>query len=223
MTDESASPAPQPPQPAQPPRPPTNAAIAEPAPKRPTWALVIGIIAIVIALLGIVMYGLCTPVATVISSASGAAIEGAMEQDPNMAPTAAQLRVSREYAPLTIGNACMIAALGVVLLIGGIGLVRTRPWARATMLWWAVLRIIAIIPGSIIGYYVQMKTFVAMDEAVKANGGPMPGMYSIFTSPALVVAMVGFGALFAMALPVFTLIWFNRPVIREQCAGWSNS
>lgn len=192
------------------------------SPTRPTWATVIGIIAIVVASLGLASYGLCAPAGTGVSYLLAARFEKLAEQQPQVAPQAAQLRATVDSAPLSLANSCVLAMLGVLLLVGAIGLLRMRPWARRALLWWAALRIILLVPSSIIGWIVQTETSRAMEEAARSAGGASPGggFYVIFSSPAWALATVIFGALFALALPVFTLVWFNRMSIREQIRSW---
>jgi hypothetical protein len=111
-----------------------------------------------------------------------------------------------------IANQVLGFALSVLLLAAGIGLAARRRWAPPAMLIWAVLAIVAALFGTIIGYQVQQEQ---MEELQNQGAGAAPAWISS-TMPLFMLL----GMLWALALPVFMLIWLRRPVIRAETATW---
>ena len=109
-----------------------------------------------------------------------------------------------------------------MLLVGGIALARRRPWASGTLVAWAVLRIVQAIPAVLVGYFMQMAMFEAMEEAAASSGGGGGGFPTGMSSIMAAFGIVGLviGLLIAWALPAFVLIWFARSRIRAEVAEW---
>lgn len=184
-----------------------------------TWPMVCGTIAIVLASLGILSNS-CGGVA-------GPLIQTLMAKiaPPGSNPMLdAQVVIARKYVWFQITNAAILSVLGIILLCSGIGCVRLRPWARMAALTWACLRICYTVPATYLGYIMAMDMMQIMINAANAGSAGTrafpPGMMSIFQILGVLGVILG-GAL-VCALPLFTLIWFNRPKIKSEVASWGS-
>jgi hypothetical protein len=182
--------------------------------------LVLGVIAIIIASLGILSNGCGGVVAPLVQA------QMAKMVPPGSNPILdAQVAIGKKYLWFIIINAATMTGLGVVLLSAGIGMVRRRPWSRVAILTWAWLRTVYALPASYVGYLNAMETMNAMVTA--SNSGapgtrPLPaGMSAFFQVFGAVGVFVG--AAMVCAFPIFALIWFNRGKIKAEIASWAQS
>ena len=116
---------------------------------------------------------------------------------------------------MSIGLAILAVGLAVLLLIGGVGVLRRRAWAPRACNTWAVLKVLLVIANAVVGYAVQKQTLLwmqgqsaRMPPGWGAISGSMPGMTACFA------------LLWGWALPVFLLIWLARGTIKEEIAPW---
>ena len=181
------------------------------------WPKVIGVITIVFGALGILVYGCGGLIGNVIVVAlSGAAQSGGAIDPVN----AAQMDVLRQYMPWTILSGLGSLALGVLLLVAGIGLLRRRSWSRKASVVWSILRMTYAIPTGVLGYIVNTAQFEAMEQAAASSSSPIPsGFFAIMHS--LGPAGLGCGLVWGWALPVFLLSWFSRSKIKAEVAQWT--
>jgi hypothetical protein len=207
----------------RPPIEPDSGAPLGPAPT--TWPRVVGIIVVVIASLGIMQYGLCAPIGLLAASLMGSAFESIAESQPNtgLEGTVAQMEALQDYTLVNLASNGAALVLSIMLLIGGIGLLRRRPWARRGLLAWAVLRMIHALPAVYIGYMMHRVQFDAMKDAAASGtaGAGQPPMVILDLASAFGVVGVVIGLVFAWALPVFMLIWLSRWRIRDEMATWT--
>jgi hypothetical protein len=127
----------------------------------------------------------------------------------------AQMAAQNKYMPWMVTLAGLSLFVSVVLLVAGIKLLKQWPEAVTWLRGWAVARLIFGMAGMILGFL----TNAATAEATSAQGGPaaMGGaMGEILGLIGLVVT-----GLWAAAWPVFVLIWFARPKIREEVRTWA--
>ncbi len=182
--------------------PPTQpGAIAAPA--RPSnWPTVIGIIAIVLGAGGILggVWGAAAPV--LMGWFSWAMVPGQAES-------------LQAWLPWTISTSLVSAAVAILLLLGGIKLVKRSPAAPGLLRTWAILKLPLAVVLTIVGIMVQKEQF----EVVQGSTTAIP-MGSAFFD-----IMAVFGVVFSVfwygALPVFILIWFARKKARAEVAGWA--
>ncbi len=120
--------------------------------------------------------------------------------------------------PALIISGALTMVLAIVVLIGGIGLLRRRAWGRSTCLTWAGLKIVLVVGNSVLSYIVQQSQFQAMAEDLNMAGS-MPGFLPALMQAMGVVGLV-VGLLWGWALPVFMLIWFSRRKIKAEIAQW---
>jgi hypothetical protein len=100
-----------------------------------------------------------------------------------------------------VGGLYVVAAgLGALLLVAAIFLLMRRAWTRPTLLLWAIGKIL-----------VSIAIAVATSEPYLQASGPGSTWMLVFQ----IVPV-----LWAIALPVFTLIWFTRRGVVETMRGW---
>ena len=104
--------------------------------------------------------------------------------------------------------------LAGLLLFGGISLVKKRHRAAPILFIWSILKTVLVFAS--IGLQLSMQTQV-MDQAA-AQLQTVPGGRAIM-GVSIVVGLAG-GLIFALAGPIFLLVWFRRGVIKEEVATW---
>jgi hypothetical protein len=188
-------------------------------PARPTsWPMVIGIILIVVASLGLLSNG-CGGVANLFMPA----IMSRMQQQSGQSDPIVQVQMDiiHKYIGWNIANALVMVVLGIILLVGGISMVKRKRSGVSMSVVWAVARIIWAIPASYVGSLVFNDTVEAMRKAAEQNPNaqqPPPGMFGLMQSFGAVGVVIG--VVFACAIPVFVLVWLNRPAIKAETAQW---
>ena len=187
--------------------PPTDAGAIPPKPS--SWPMVIGVIATILGSLA------------VLGGCFGLVSSLFLDQFMSLVPQseAAEMTSALDgLKPALIISGALTMVLAIVLLIGGIGLLRRRAWGRSTCLTWAGLKMVLVVGNSVLSYIVQQAQFQAMAEDPNMAGN-MPGFL-----PALMQAMgaVGLviGLIWGWALPIFMLIWFSRRKIKAEIAQW---
>ena len=117
---------------------------------------------------------------------------------------------------IQITQMCMAFALSVWLLITGIGLVRRRPWARASAMGWSVAKVLLTLASTAAGLlYAQESVDQINDQMSQGGQEPlftmtMQIMYIIFA-----VTVVWF-----LIWPIFLLLWFSRESIKSEIKVW---
>lgn len=185
---------------ALPPLPPAPPTVPGPVPQQKTqssWPVVLGTIAVVLATLSVlaILIAVVTPMLT--------SNYGEMFGED----FADQMR------GLTLVGAVVSACVAVLLLAGGISLLRRRRRSIATIKIWAALKIIVTFVGTMYGLTHQ-PDYAAMNT--QTPGGPPVGLMQTFSTVGAVL-----GILWGCALPVFMLLWFRRSRIKEETAGWA--
>lgn len=100
---------------------------------------------------------------------------------------------------------CVVGVLQAILLLAaGIVVLLKRPAGRVLHLVYAVIAIVLGIASSAFG-------------AASILTGDMPAPIKIGTAVGIFI-----GVLVGMIYPVFLLIWFLRPKIRDQVAAWGH-
>ena len=166
------------------------------------WPTVIGIIAIIWAVLGL-LGGVCGLGSLFMARSMPANFPGA----PGMSMSA---------SPMMLFGFLISLILKSCLLALGIGLIKRRPWAPQWIRTWAVVEILGSVVGTILGYFAQQPQFAAMASQPGMQQMP-PGFFQ-----GIAISSVGCGLLFAWVLPVFVLIWFSRDKIKQEVATWQS-
>lgn len=161
-------------------------------PKKPAWPVVIGIISIVIGGL----FSLCTCVGIPMNIAQRAnpAVQELMEQFPEW------------WTAWQIIGGLLWLGLYILLLVAGICLVRRRAVGLPLHVTFALLGLIWCIINGVV-------TFRGM------AGVELPAPMGASMKPFMLIGMFA-GFVFGGAYPIFLLVWFSRPGIRQQVQSW---
>lgn len=196
-----------PPPPAPPAHPPTDphtmpAAVRPP----PTWPAAIGIVSIVLGSLGALggCWGMIAPFMM-------GAIFDAMPDE-----AAAMTDVFQQWAWWMAITSLVGMGFAICLILVGVGSLKRRPWTPRAVTGWSIAAIVYILIYAIGNFLMQQTQF----EAMARQTGTMPPMSSVFFE-AIPVFSAAVMILFGWSLPVFLLIWFRRPKIRSEIAGWT--
>ena len=189
--------------------PPTYPAPQLAMPPQPrAWPMVVGVIAIILGALGALggcIGAVVTPFAAALTRFVPEAERGSLAAIGQMVPT-------------LLVMALLGLALAVLLLMGGVGLVRRRPYGATVCLTWSVLKLVYVVVSSVIGYLVNLSQLEHI-EAMQRTAGAQ-------AVPAEVFGAIGafgacFGIVWGWALPIFMLIWFTRRGVRSEIRQWS--
>ena len=123
-----------------PPTPPTAAGASPP--RKSTWPMVLGIIAIILGSLA-TLQG-CMGLG---SSAMFGLFASAMPEEQ-----AEMMDAVKTFAPLTMISAGLTMLIAIVLLIGGIGLTKRNPRSRKTCKIWAGLKMVLVVYSSTVKF-----------------------------------------------------------------------
>ena len=187
------------------PPPPPPAAV--PPPPQRAWPMVIGIIAIILGVLG------------ALGGCIGLTFTPFLGLMDNIVPPeeAPQLEGLAEMVPSLLATAFAGLVIAVLLLMGGIGLVRRRRWGVTACLTWAVVKMVYVVANAFIGYLVNQAQFEAMQSDPNLQNLPM-GFF-----PAMGAVGSCFGIAWGWILPIFMLIWLTRPGIRAEVREWGSA
>lgn len=202
--------------------PPTQRGTASVTP-RSTWPTVLATLSIVFGAGGLVAYGCLGVAMTLLSSAFADTLRSIESQNPQMGVQAAQMDAFGEYMGVTLATQIAAAVLALMLLIVGIGLAGRRRWSARASDVWSILKLVYIVPAVYFGMKSGMAQFDAASVAnAQAGAGSMPqGFFGIMRS--VVWLGVAIHVVWLGAWPVFLLIWFRRPAIREEVAAWDEA
>src|SRR5258708_6706579 len=154
--------------------------------KRPTSLLVFGILHITfgtLSLLGALCGGIYLLSGVQEQMAQTQNANAALTKDPQEIELAEyQLRAlgAQHKAPFYDANLAGTSVLNVVLctllIVGGIGLIKVAPWARAVSLTYAVLSILSSVWAAIYNVFILLPAMNAFLDAEVQNAGPLLSM-----------------------------------------------
>ena len=190
--------------------PPTDAGAIQP--RKSTWPMVIGIIAIILGSLA-TLRG-CMSIG---SSAMFGLFASAMPEEQ-----AEMMEATKAFAPLIMISSGLTMAIAIVLLIGGIGLTKRNPRSPKTCKIWAGLKMVLVVYSSIVTFLSTQAQIEAMQRMLEEDpntAGMMPGFFGTLMAIIGPVILV-FAIVWGWALPIFMLIWFSRRKIKAEVAQW---
>ncbi len=170
--------------------------------KKSGWPTAIGVITVVLGSLGAL---------SGIWSIVGQFLMSALSQIPGQKETIALLT---HWRPWLIAIAAATIIVAILLLFGGITLMRRRAFSRSLILVWAALKIVLVIVSSVITYQLNEAQFAVMQQSGMNMSG-MQGVMNIAGIASVIVSLV-----WGMALPVFMIIWFMRPRVMREMNQW---
>ena len=162
------------------------------------------------------MVGFCGVVGTAALGPISEAMAKFMPAAKDGTSPADTFEAMEKFQGVMIANSVVTSLVAVVLIVGGAQLLKRRAKCRATILSWAVLKILLAIAAAVIGYLSlqdQIATGVASGEVnpvMSAEAAQLVGIVSM-----------GFGFLWAIAGAIFMIIWFKRGKIRDEVSSWS--
>jgi hypothetical protein len=194
------------------------AAPAPPAASRTVWPTVIGVIAIVFACLGLLQG--C-------GAALAPAFMGWMADLmgrsglPGTESTVAQFEATAQFLVEGVILGVVAIGLAILLLVGGIALVRRRAMAVRACLAWAVLKLAYALPKAWYTYLTSAVQFQAMRESTAGTAGAPPLPAAMYRGFEIMTPLIALGELiFIWALPIFILVWMRRGPIRREMRTW---
>ncbi len=177
--------------------------------KKSRWPIVFGVIAIIFAAFGL-LGALSSPFLAKFSLSQVEVLKQSGVTVPD--------EVVEGYKAVVRNNAIGSGILSLLLLIGGILLVKRRPVAAMLLQIWSVLKIV-------VGGYLLWSSLGPSNAYSKLSlGGLDAGSQEaeiINTSFAVMekVQLIG-GMIWLSAFPVILLIWLNRGLIKKEIATW---
>ena len=175
--------------------------------QRPTAVTVFGILNIAFGAMALV----CTPLSFLMSFASQAMLEN-MPDVPQAENPFQEMMEAPGFMTYTYVTTALGMAVGGLLLVAGIGLLRLRPWARHVSIGYGVYAWVSAIAGGIISYFV---IYAPMAEKLAEVSGPQ--------SASLIGGMFGgvAGMCIGLIYPTILLIFMLRPEIKAAFQpGW---
>jgi hypothetical protein len=176
-----------------------------PARKASGGIVALGVINIIYAIL----FRLCCGVGALLVFLSMGALTSFMETMPEMDSTQMmpfEMMSSGPMQAYSIINGLVLLILGTLLLIGGIGLLKLKPWGRTLSLGVAVGEIVWVLMSFAINVffiYPQMSQMMAEEVA---------------ETPQMVGNVIGgiIAAFFSLVYPIVLLIFLNIESIKKQ-------
>lgn len=162
-----------------------------------TWPTVLGIVCLILGGLGLAG-GMCGLTMSVLGS-SMASAQGAGNE------------MSGRMLAFTAVGTVFQMALSAGLLVSGIGVLRQRSWGVLASKIWAIAKIIVSGVSLVVQMALGISTDVLADSGMNWSEESIRVMTWLFG---------GIGLIWALILPVFVLVWFARPVIKQEIADW---
>ncbi len=179
--------------------------------KRPTSLLVLGILHLTFGTLGLLNVVSDTAMTWAVNRYFPTSQAPTTSQPKTAAPfeigdVFSAIEHSPYYREMTLSSTVVSGLLSLVLIVGGIGLVRMRPWARTVSLTYAILSIL-FHSGEIVYNAVFLLPFLDSFLARVAD----PAILPVITG---VVWVCGLGGvLLYFIYPTFVLVWMlRRPI-----------
>jgi|GEM_PF-2490756 len=212
--------------------------------KAKSWHTVIGTLSIIMGVLGFCCWGLGS-IGTVSAafgnpvgyneSMQGNATDGAYadvkimdgQNDNENATSEFRLGSSEvigQIEPFDIVLNFISFLLTIMLLVGGIGMVNKKSWARSTLLLWAWLKILITILW-LIWQFTSINDQIPLIAEEMRKSMEQQGNADQFElvmgwiKPVITIGIILLG-LFFLIWPLFLVFFLGRDKIRDEAAGW---
>jgi len=128
---------------------------------------------------------------------------------------AAQNAASERYLWLNVGLSLLATLVAVMLLVGGIQLLRRRASSLALLRAWAVAKLVLALLLAGYGFLIFTSQLEIFEAELQPSGAS--------TTTMRVAAFFGIALnlIWQWALPIFMLVWFSRAPIRASTARWN--
>ncbi|GEM_PF-2832820 len=178
---------------------------------RTSWPTIVGIICLSLGSLGIV-YG----VLGMIWAVGWTMMIRSMPESPGAGlPSVITLS--------TILSGCVALLMYGLLVWGGFGLASRKVFGRAVLLWWSALEIVRVPIATILSTTMSQTILELISRPMKASVTEEQAAAMGRALRAMMVAVGILGAVLALILPVFLLVWLNRDLIRREVGLWRES
>ena len=180
------------------------------APDTDRWPGIIGTIAIIFGAAGTLQNG-CGVAASLFQKQIYSMFADAIPANS----FAAQNAVSERYLWLNVGLSLLATLVAVMLLVGGIRLLRRRASSVALLRAWAVVKLVLALLLAGYGFLIFASNLEMMQAELQPSGTLAD------TMRAAALFGVAFNLIWQWALPIFMLVWFSRAPIRASVARWN--
>jgi hypothetical protein len=121
------------------------------------------------------------------------------------------LEQNPDYAVVHYGTMALNVVLGIVAILGGIGLLKSKNWGRLLGIAWAAITIL----GAPLGFWVSKKYMepAMMSQLQQANASGVPP--ELMTKLTTVFAIAG--GVFWIAVCIVVIIFLARPKMKAWC------
>ncbi len=179
------------------------------------WPAVVGTISIVYAALGI-LWQTCAGASIVMS-------------DWLMQLGGIEVDVPVVLKVVAAASAALLALLGIVLLVAGIGLVRRRRASIGRHKLWAVLRILMVVVGTVAGIVLMPASLEIKEAAQEATNRQMrdsgrDDLVKEFDEEKEwrnQVIWTGVMAVLVSVYPLFLVTYLSRKAVADEAAEWT--
>jgi hypothetical protein len=194
--------------------PPTEAGDFVPVTPPEGWPTVIGVLSIIFGALGIFGAG-CGAVMLV----AAPALVNLIPEGPERDEALASIQQGLQNVPLQVGVQLIEFVLAIVLLVGGIQLIKRSRSAAKTLKVFAVGDLFSNTLVLIVGLIVARAQAAAMAENPDVQQMPQ-GVQGWVQAAGMIGAVVSW--VLTAIWPVFLLLWFHRARIRESVDSWGD-
>ena len=196
--------------------PPTEAGDFVPVTPPEGWPTVIGILAIIFGALGAIGAG-CGAAALV----AAPAFVNVIPEGPERDQLQQQLKQSMSHVPLQVGVQLIEFVLAIVLIVGGVQLLKRSRAAAKTLTIYAVGDLISNTLVLIVGIMASSAQAKMMSENPEMQQQMPQGMQGFMRAAGVFGAVLEW--IFTAIWPVFLLLWFRRTKIKDSIATWGGT
>lgn len=191
--------------------PPTRAGDFVPLRPPEGWPTVIGVLSIIFGSLGS-LQGFCGLLSLILMAVVVPLLPQEMKDQMGQ-----QMQSSAPY-PVPQALVTLLELVGsVMLLVGGIFLVKRRAKAAGVLTAYAVVDLVANTCGSVLAYFALRAQMAHLQNDPQMQQVPS-WMLNIMKNMGPVVIPIGW--VLVSIWPVFLLLWFRRAKIRASMAAW---
>ena len=186
-------------------------------PPRPLsrWPIFFGTLAIVMGVLGL-LYRMVTAFGQYNLSRANQEVflqkSGGVDSDESDLEDV--VGIMAEMAPTRVIIDCVLIALAIVLIVGGILLLLRRRSVNWILQTWSVLKILFAVTSSYLGFLVNREILAGVFKSSSSGAAESDLALNIVQW-----LQFGFSSLWYATLPVIFLIWLNRQAIKDDMAS----
>ncbi len=200
--------------------------------QRSGWPSVIGVISIVFGVIGfigglwqsagmMIFRYMGTRMASNTQGGTSTAPSGTAAPSPFPFDFGGMFAAMGKWAPYLAVAHLLLAAVAVLLVISGAGIVGRRAWGRTWAIRWAILRLLGGLLVAVLTGFMQVAQFHSMAQsATSGSSGAPPAAFFTVAGPLFAVFTGAITLLWYSAYPVFILIWMNQASVKSEIAAW---